>query len=52
MGMGVNIGSSAGQRRSSQLARRRHTNTWVGTVSKKLGITKAGARDFLGEGLV
>ena len=46
MGMGANIGSSAGQHRSSQLARRRHTNTWVGTVS----ITKAGARDIVGEG--
>lgn len=50
--MGANTGSVAGQCRSGQLARRRHTNTWVGTVSKKLSITKAGARDVLGEGSV
>lgn len=50
--MGANTGSSAGQRRSSQLARRRHINAWVGTVSKNPSITKAGTRDVLGGGWV
>lgn len=30
-----------------QLAWRRHTIMWVGTVNKKVSITKAGVRDVL-----
>lgn len=52
MGMGVNAGSAAVQRRSSQVAQRRHTSVWVGTVSKKRSDAKAGARDVLGRGWV
>lgn len=47
MGMDANIGSSARQCRCSQLAWRRNTNMWVGTVNKKVSISKTGARDVL-----
>lgn len=47
MEMGANVGSSARQHRSSQLAYSRHTYTWVRAVKKKVSITKSGARDVL-----